>query len=97
MTREGQGYPCLRHDMIMMICPKVNVIARLEFELANFDPAVHRFNHYTTRTPTVSRLLKDDQECHMQWGQDIIKYFQIEPDLLHRVITGDETWIQNRC
>ena len=27
------------------ICPKVNVIARLEYEL------VHCFNHYTTRTP----------------------------------------------
>ena len=30
---------------------KVNVIARLEFELAYYDSAVHRFNHYTTRTP----------------------------------------------
>ena len=33
------------------ICPKVNVIARLEFELAYYDSVVHRFNHYTTRTP----------------------------------------------
>ena len=33
------------------ICPKVNVIARLEYELAYFDSAVNRFNHYTTRTP----------------------------------------------
>ena len=32
------------------ICPKGNVIARLEFELAYYDSAVHRFNHYTTRT-----------------------------------------------
>ena len=30
---------------------KVNVIARLEYELAYYDSAVHRFNHYTTRTP----------------------------------------------
>ena len=29
----------------------MNVIARLEFELAYYDSAVHRFNHYTTRTP----------------------------------------------
>ena len=28
----------------------MNVIARLEFELAFYDSAVHRFNHYTTRT-----------------------------------------------
>ena len=31
--------------------PKVNVIAQLEFELAHYDSAVHRLNHYTTRTP----------------------------------------------
>ena len=35
----------------MGICPKVNVIARLEYELAYYDSAVHRFNYYTTRTP----------------------------------------------
>ena len=33
------------------ICPKVNVIARLEYELTYYDSAVHRFNHYTTRKP----------------------------------------------
>jgi len=42
----------------------------------------------------VPRLLNDDQkECCMQVYQDIIEHFQTEPDLLHRVITGDETWI----
>ena len=39
------------HTFPKGICPKVNVIARLEFELAYYDSAVHRFNHYTTRTP----------------------------------------------
>ena len=29
----------------------MNVIVRLEFELAYYDSAVHRFNHYTARTP----------------------------------------------
>ena len=33
------------------ICPKMNVIARLEYELAYYDSAVHRFNQYPTRTP----------------------------------------------
>ena len=28
----------------------MNIIARLEYELAYYDSAVHRFNHYTTRT-----------------------------------------------
>ena len=35
----------------------MNVIARLEYELAYYDSAVHRFNHYTTRTPPVYFLL----------------------------------------
>ena len=33
------------------ICPKVNVIAQLEYELAYYDFAVHLFNHYTRRCP----------------------------------------------
>ena len=28
------------------ICPKVNVIVRLEYELAYYDSAVHHFNHF---------------------------------------------------
>ena len=39
------------HTLPKRICPKVNVIARQEYELAYYDSAVHRFNHYTTRTP----------------------------------------------
>ena len=34
----------------MDICPKMNIIARLEFEHANYDSAVRRFNYYTTKT-----------------------------------------------
>ena len=37
------------HTFPKGIYPKVNVIARLENELAYYDSAVHRFNHYTTR------------------------------------------------
>ena len=29
----------------------MNIIARLEYELAYYDSIVNRFNHYTTRTP----------------------------------------------
>ena len=32
------------HTFPKGICPKVNVIARLEYELAYYDSAVHRFN-----------------------------------------------------
>ena len=40
------------HTFPKSICSKVNVIAQLEYELAYYDSAVHRFNHYTTRTPS---------------------------------------------
>ena len=39
------------HTFPKGICPKVNVIARLENELASYESAVHRFNHNTTRAP----------------------------------------------
>ena len=35
------------HTFPKGILPKMNVIAGLEFELAYYDFAVHRFNHYT--------------------------------------------------
>ncbi len=44
--RENKGV----HTFPKGICPKVNVTARLEYELAYYNSAVHRFNHYTTRT-----------------------------------------------
>ena len=46
--RENKGV----HTFPKGICPKVNVIARLEYELAYYDSAVHRFNHYTRRYST---------------------------------------------
>ena len=44
------------HTFPKGICPKVNVIARLEYELAYYDSAVHCFNHYTTRTPPYTHI-----------------------------------------
>ena len=41
------------HNFPNGICPKVNIIVQLEFKLAYYNPAVHRFNHYTTRTPQI--------------------------------------------
>ena len=43
------------HTFPKGICPKANVIAWLEYELAYYNSAVHRFNHYTTRTPPPSK------------------------------------------
>ena len=39
------------HTFPKDICLKANVIAQLEYELAYYNSAVHRFNHYITRTP----------------------------------------------
>ena len=46
------------HTFPKGIGPKGNVIARLEYELAYYESAVHRFNHYTTRTP------REDQQWY---------------------------------
>ena len=42
------------HTFPKDICPKVNVIARLEYEPAYYESAVHRFNHYTTKTTPIN-------------------------------------------
>ena len=36
------------HTFLKTIYPKVNVIARLEFELAYYDSTTQRLNHYTS-------------------------------------------------
>ena len=41
----------------------MNVIARLEYELAFYDSAVHRFNHYTTRTPLALTITPRGHPC----------------------------------
>ena len=46
------------HTFPKGICPKVNIKARLENELAYYDSAVHRCNHYTTRTPPYKERIK---------------------------------------
>ena len=58
------------HTFPKGICPKVNVIARLEYELAYYDSAVHRFNHCTTRTPlhsTVSKWMNNVDKNYQCW------------------------------
>ena len=33
----------------------MNIIAQLEYELADYDSVVHRFNYYTTRTTPITK------------------------------------------
>jgi len=43
---------------------------------------------------TVPRLLNEGQkERHVQVCQDILEQLETEPNLLKRVVTGDESWI----
>ena len=51
LTGLNSEFSFLTSCLTKGICLKVNVIARLEYELAYYDSAVHRFNHYTTKTP----------------------------------------------
>ena len=51
------------HTFLKGICPKVNVIERLEYELAYYDSVVHRFNHYTTRITPGRQSLRKKREC----------------------------------
>ena len=42
----------------------------------------------------VPRLLNEGQrERHVQVCQDILEQFETEPNLLKRIVTGDESWI----
>ena len=47
------------------ICPKVNIIARLEFELVYYDSAVQRFNHYTTKTSPTTLKVKPTERYYL--------------------------------
>ena len=43
----------------------MNVIARLKYELAYNDSAVHRFDYYTTRTPPHTRICIHRHHHHL--------------------------------
>ena len=61
------------HSFPKGICPKVNVIARLEYELAYYDSAVNRFNHlHHEDTPLV---LWDYMDENNRMNQKILKIF----------------------
>ena len=56
------------------ICPKVNVKARLGFELAYYDSAVRRFNHYTTRGPLpFLRFMGGASDNHVTVGHETFR------------------------
>ena len=50
----------------------MNVIARLEIELANYDSAVDHFNHYSKRTPSLNFLV--DLKSPVLWMVSIFLF-----------------------
>ena len=57
------------HTLPKSIFSKVNVIARLYFELTYYDSVVHRFNHFTTRTPL---WLLCERNRHLNLRADVV-------------------------
>ena len=62
------------------ICSKVNVIAPLEYELAYYDSAVHRFNQYTTRTTQKETSYKSQSNIALDCA-DCISVKELDPIL----------------
>ena len=71
------------HTFPKGICPKVNIIVRLEFELAYYDCAVQRFNYYTMKTPPHPviharrgnfKIVFFDDEFHTSFFLKILSY-----------------------
>ena len=65
------------HTFPKGICLKVNIIARLEYELAYYDSAVYRFNHYTMRIhtpphPTPSIIEKQEKFWYPELGSILV-------------------------
>ena len=67
------------------ICPKVNVIARLQFELAYYDSAVHSFNHYITWVVEKCKLWEIFRRFWYMFGEKCSS----QKNCLQR----DKTWI----
>ena len=57
------------HTFPKGICLKVNIIERLEYELAYYDSVVHRFNHYTTWAPPQLTIRNTNNLYTVIWYQ----------------------------
>ena len=72
------------HTFPKCICTKVNVITRLEFELAYYESAVQRLNHYTRKTlsfiPLTDVVVRREYKClssKIEIWQPILLYLLI--------------------
>ena len=63
------------HNFYKGIGPEVNVIARLEFELAYYDVAVQHNSHHATGTPCCTKL----STKIVDFAVDMLKIYQAWP------------------
>ena len=64
------------HTFPKGICPKGNITAQLEFELAYYNPTVQHFYHYTMRTPPENcgcKRLSNTRLGIFRMGQSLIQ------------------------
>ena len=74
------------HTFLKVICPKVNVIVRLEFELAYYDIEVKDINHYAARTYPHVILLHGSTNILIAWYLSIHLSFWRPTYLSNRLI-----------
>ena len=70
------------------IFPKVNVIARLELELAHYDFPVRSFNHYTTGTPSTGNLITQINKTGILTKRMEIKLVENHARMLQQKLYG---------
>ena len=63
----------------------MNVIVQLECELAFYDSAVHRFNHYTTGTPLFTNWIYLDESKFVQYSS-YMRYNSASPDAFAEIM-----------
>ena len=67
-------------------------MARLEYELASCDSVVHRFSHYTTRTPL---KIGTTQKCYLQLWTNLASKDNKKEDYYYSIFDSLGKWDSN--
>ena len=95
-NRSGTTYPIAGRIRVFIsfpkgICPKVNVIAWLEYELAYYDSVSQRVNHYAMRThPIILGVLDIILNFIWWWGSISLDIERVEYSIPSQVLSDPE-------